>query len=436
MNDLIGEADTSTKVKRDTEAKRDLDAPARERQRRRAGRLLAVVAVAVLAVLVGFGLWSHSQRHADAVATLGQRLDTIPTVRTMTARPVQGPLSFELPANLQAYDSATMYARATGYIAKWNIDYGAKVHKGDVLAMIAAPDLDQQLAQARAQLVQMQANLVQAQANVQVAQANAWRSATTAKQGWTPQQQADVDRYTLAAQAAGVGVAQANVKAQEAQVSRLEELTGFEKVMAPFDGVITARNIDVGSLVTADPTSGTPLYSIDRTDILRVQVYVPQEWVFAVHNGDQATLTVPQLPGRVFHGTVARNASSLQAGTRTLLTEVDIDNKDGTLTAGLYGVVHFSVPRPQSVVVIPSEAVIFNEHGLQAAVVQNDQVELRQLDVAEDNGATLEVRHGLNPGDEVILSPPVDATNGMRVRATQGFGEQLSMLYIAGLDWG
>jgi RND family efflux transporter MFP subunit len=269
---------------------------------------------------------------------------------------------------------------------------------------------------------------VQAQANVQVAQANAWRSAKTAKDGWTPQQQADVDRFTLASQVAAVGVAVANLKAQQAQVDRYEQLTSFEQVVAPFDGLITSRQIDVGSLVSANENSGTPLYTIDRTDILRVQVYVPQEYYFAVHLEDDATLTLPQLPGRAFHGRVTRTATSLQPGTRTLLTEVDIDNKDGTLTAGLYGLVHFAVPRSHPVVTIPSEAVIFNEHGLQAAVVQNGRVQLRDLDVADDNGATLEIRDGLQPGDQVILSPPVDATNGMQVRATQGFGEQTTML--------
>jgi RND family efflux transporter MFP subunit len=426
MNDLVAEADTKSEA--DTKVKRDVDDRTRQRRWRRTGRLLAVVVVAGLAGVVGFGVWSHAQRHAAAVATLKQKLDAIPTVRTMTARAVEGPLSFELPANLQAFNSATIYARATGYIEKWIIDYGAKVHKGQLLAAISAPDLDQQLAQARAQLVQMQAALVQAQANVQVAQANAWRSAKTAKDGWTPQQQADVDRFTLASQVAAVGVAVANLKAQQAQVDRYEQLTSFEQVVAPFDGLITSRQIDVGSLVSANENSGTPLYTIDRTDILRVQVYVPQEYYFAVHLEDDATLTLPQLPGRAFHGRVTRTATSLQPGTRTLLTEVDIDNKDGTLTAGLYGLVHFAVPRSHPVVTIPSEAVIFNEHGLQAAVVQNGRVQLRDLDVADDNGATLEIRDGLQPGDQVILSPPVDATNGMQVRATQGFGEQTTML--------
>ncbi len=169
--------------------------------------------------------------------------------------------------------------------------------------------------------------------------------------------------------------------------------------------------------MTADPTSGTPLFSIARTEVLRVQVYVPQEVVFGLHDGQQADVTVPELPGRVFRGPIARNASALEPGTRTMLTEVDLDNRDGALRAGLYGVVHIAVPRPHPVVIIPSEAVIFSRNGLQAAVVEDGRLRLRTLDIAADDGAQTEVRGGLKPGDRVIVSPPVDATDGVAVVA-------------------
>jgi RND family efflux transporter MFP subunit len=292
------------------------------------------------------------------------------------------------------------------------------VRKGDGLVVIAAPDLDQQLDQAKAQLVQLQAAVEQAQANADLGRVTNARTSRLVAQGWSSQQQGDQDRLSFASKTAAVAVAKANVVAQQAAVKRLEQLAGFEKITAPFDGVITSRFIDVGSLVTADVASGSPLLSIARTDVLRVQVYVPQADFFGIKDGDLATVTVPELPDRVFNGKVARNARALAAGTRTLLTEVDVDNKDGTLTAGLYGIVHLQVRRQNPVVLIPSQAVIFNKDGLSAAVVSGGKVELRKLELESDNGADVEVRNGLRPGDRVIVSPPTNVTDGMRVQTS------------------
>ncbi len=385
-----------------------------ERRRRRTGRLLGLAAVSGLALLVGLGAHSHAQREASADATLAARRDAVPVVRTMVLRAVDTPREIELPGSTQAFDTATLYARATGYIGKRNVDIGSRVHAGDVLAVIAAPDLDQQLAQARAQLVQLQATVVQAQAAARVAYDNAWRTAQTAKNGWTSQQQADVDRDTLTADTAALAVAHANVTAQEAQVNRLVELTGFEKVVAPFDGVITSRQIDVGSLVTANDNSGTPLFSIAHTDTLRVQIYVPQDDYFGMKVGDEAEVTVPELPGRIFHGRLARNANALQSDTRTVLAEVDVENKDGALAPGVYTIVHLHEPRQYPVISVPSQAIILDEDGPQAAVYDEGVVHLRRLDIAADNGATLEVRGGLHAGERLILNPPIGAADGMR----------------------
>jgi RND family efflux transporter MFP subunit len=287
-----------------------------------------------------------------------------------------------------------------------------------VLAVISAPELDQQLAQARGQLAQMQAAVEQAAANRDLAHVTNNRTSRLVQQGWSTRQQGDVDRLGLASSTAAVAVAHANVEAQQAVVSRLEQLVGFERVVAPFSGVITSRQVDVGSLVTADAASATPLFSIDHNDVLRVQIYVPQEAFFGLRDGNAAEVTVPELPGRVFHGTVARNANALQQQTRTLLTEVDVDNADGTLTAGLYGVVHLKEPRPQPVVLVPSEAVIFDKDGLSAAVYENGEARLRHLDLEADDGARVEVRAGLKPGDQLILNPPIGLSDGMRVATT------------------
>jgi RND family efflux transporter MFP subunit len=401
-------------LQRDSEQATPVD-PRRERHRRRIARLLGIGSTTLLAVLVAGGVMEQTSQRAEAVDTLQAMRAAVPIVRVVAVKAVDTPRQIDLTGTMQPFDSATLFARATGYISQRNVDIGSHVHKGDVLAVISAPDLDAQLAQARGQLAQMEASLVQSQANRDLAHATNNRTTQLVQQGWDSKQQGDTDRLNLASQIAAVAVARANVQAQQAQVDRLQQLTDFEHVVAPFNGVITARQIDVGSLVSADATSGSPLFSIARTDVLRVQVYVPQDAYFGLKDGEQATVTVPELPGQVFHGTVTRNASVLQQQTRTLLTEVDVDNASGKLTGGLYGIIHLDVPRQEPVFIVPAQAVIFDQGGLSAAVYRDGRLQLRHLDLAADDGAQVEVRSGLQPGDQVILDPPVDAADGMRV---------------------
>lgn len=186
---------------------------------------------------------------------------------------------------------------------------------------------------------------------------------------------------------------------------------------------VTARNVDVGSLVTADSSTGTPLFSVARINVLRVQVYVPQDAVSSVTDGIAAELTVPEMPGRVFKGTVARTADALQPDTRTLLVEIDVDNADGALTAGLYCTVQFDVPRARPAIVIPSEALIFTKAGLQVAVFDNGTARLRAVHLAHDDGAKVSIADGLAPADQVIVSPPVDLVDGAPVRAAPQEGQ-------------
>ncbi|MGH6984461.1 MAG: efflux RND transporter periplasmic adaptor subunit [Stellaceae bacterium] len=378
-------------------------------------RIAGIGALMAVAGMVGFGAWGHTQRREAALETLRQQEDEIPLVRVRKVGSTDAPCTLDLPGSMEAFDQATVYARATGYISKRNVDIGSRVHAGDVLAIISAPDLDQQLLQARAQVTQLQAAVAQAQSNMQLAKVTNQRTQVLVVQGWQTKQQGDVDRLTLQAQSAALQVAEANLKAGQAQVSRLGELTGFEKVTAPFDGVITQRHIDVGSLVTADVNSGTQLFDIAHSDVLRIQIWVPQDAVFGLKDGDMAEVRVPEIPGRVFHGRVARNANALQPGTRTRLTEVDVENSDGALFPGLYCTVRLFIRRPQPVISIPSEAVIFNKNGLSAAVYEDGRVRIKPLDVLADNGADVEVRAGLNPDDRVILNPPINITDGMRV---------------------
>jgi RND family efflux transporter MFP subunit len=392
--------------------------PELNKRRRRTLRLVGFGVVIAVAFVAGLGAWGYAQRRTAVFETLSRQENFVPVVRTSEVTAVNTPRELSLPGTTQAFGSATVYARATGYIARRLVDIGTRVKTGDVLAIIAAPELDQQLAQARAQLTQLQAAVVQARANADLARATNERTSKLVGQGWLSKQQGDNDRLTAEAQGAAVRVAEANLEAQRAVVSRLQELTSFERVLAPFEGTITSRQIDMGSLVTADVSSGTPLFSIDQTDVLRVQVYVPQDSVFGIKVGDEAQISVPELPGKAFRGKVARTASALQPGTRTLLTEVDVDNSEGALYAGLYCIVRFSLPRAQPAIIVPSQAIIFDKKGLSAAVYQDGVAHLRHLNVARDDGAEVELRAGLEPGDRVILNPPVGISEGMRVKSS------------------
>jgi RND family efflux transporter MFP subunit len=384
---------------------------------RRAARLIGLAGLFALAMLVAYGVWGKMERRAAAVETNDTSQNMVPTVRTQPVKAVTAPRRIDLPGTTQAFESATIFARATGYVGQRFVDIGSEVKAGDMLALISAPDLDQQLIQARAQVVQIQASIDQTRANLDLADVTNKRTSKLVTEGWTSKQQGDVDRLTFKAQTAALSVAEANLKVQQAVVARLEQLTAFERVTAPFDGVITTRQIDTGSLVTADTSSGTPMFSMDRINVLRVLVFVPQDVVFAIKDGDEAEVTVPEQPGRIFKGRIARNAGSLQPGTRTLLTEVDIDNADEALRAGVYCTVTMFAPRPQPTIIIPSQSVIFNQNGLSAAVFDNGVARLRSLNVLRDDGAQVEIRSGLNPGDTIIMSPPVGIKDGMRVEA-------------------
>ncbi|MCW6512202.1 efflux RND transporter periplasmic adaptor subunit [Lichenifustis flavocetrariae] len=389
--------------------------PQQERGRFRIAVSLGVAMVILVAGLVAWGVRGHALTDATAQEALGQLHDAVPQVRIAAVKMLPGSRRIDLPGDMQPFNAATIYARATGYIKTRSVDIGSKVRQGDVLAVIAAPDLDKQLAQAQAQLDQASNSHTQAMANRKLAGATEGRTADLVEKGWATRQQGDTDSANLASNNANVDVAKATIKADKANVGQLTELVGYEQVMAPFDGVITVRDIDVGNLVVANNQTGTQMFSIASTDVLRVQIYVPQEDYFGVKDGQDATVTVPELPGREFHGKVTRNASALQSGTRTLLVEVDLDNHDGALTAGLFGIVHLDVPRTTPVALVPSEAVIFDKDGLSAAVFDNGVLRLRHLDVLVDNGAELEAKAGLKEGDELILNPPRLATDGMRV---------------------
>jgi RND family efflux transporter MFP subunit len=396
-------------------------------------RILVFVLVPVLALLT-LGGYLHYQTYAAASATQQEQQNYVPQVRTATAQKVDTPVELTLPGQTEAFNVASLFPRATGYVAERRVDIGSRVHRNDLLLRIAAPDLDQQLDQAQAQLGQTQAAVLQAQAQLESAKANTnlanvtkYRETTLANQGWETKQNADnatanfsVQTAGIANAQAGIAVAVANLKAQQATVDRLQSLTAFEQVKAPFDGVITARNVEAGDLLTQDNASGTPLFSIARDDILRVSVYVPQSGAIGMHDGLEATVTVPEMPGRSFKAHVARNAVALQAASRSMLTEVDVPNPDGAIRPGLFVNVTFSIPRQAPAVVVPDEALVFNAEGLRVATVEaNDTIRFRTVTVYRDFGTSAELRDGLQGGETLVLSPPTDLADGGKVQVAK-----------------
>jgi len=386
-----------------------------------------IVAGALLGILLAFGAVQHYLVHRKAVAAAEARRQAVPQVRVVQVKVTNSPRGMALPGTIEAFESATIYARQSGYLAERRVDIGSRVKAGDLLAVIAAPEIDDQLAQARAQLTQLQAALRQSEAQKSLAEANDRRTASLVEKGWQSQQQGDTDRLNLQAQIAAVNVAQANLKAQQAQVERLEKESGYEKIVAPFDGVVTQRSVDVGSLVTADSTAGSALFAIARTDTVRVQVNIPQDVSFGLKDGVAANIHVAEiLPGRVFTGHVARTANALQTGTRTMLAEIDVDNQDGALTPGLYCTVDFEIPRAKPVLEIPADALIVNRDGMQVAVYENGRARIRKVTLLQDNGDSVDVATGLDPADQVIVSLPVDLTDGapVSIRETGASGSQ------------
>ena len=382
-------------------------------------RTLIVASVGLflgVAGFLGYGVYQRDQRNAAAKQDLENRRDRIPALRIEKVKSIDTPKEIHLPATTQAFDAATIFARQSGYISQRLVDIGSRVKTNDLLAVISAPEVDDQLTQARAQLQQMQATLEQTEATRALANVTNNRFTPLVKQGWETQQTGDQNRYNLAAQNAAVDVAKSNIQAQKAQIARLERLQSYERVVAPFDGVITLRNIDIGSLVAADATSGTPLFAVAHDNVLRVQVHVPQDVALQLKPGMEATLDIQELPGRKFTGKVARTANSLDANTRTLLVEADIDNPDRTLSPGLYGTVHFMVPRPSPVIVVPSSALIFDQNGMQVATYSDGAAHLQKVDIGEDDGAKVQIAMGLQPGQDIIVSPPAGLADGAKVK--------------------
>jgi RND family efflux transporter MFP subunit len=378
---------------------------------RRASSSFSGVGMAVLAILVlalGGGVYWGIHGRADAETTLAHVTEeaAIPSVNVI--HPEAGPPEQEiaLPGNVKAYADTPIYARASGYLRHWYFDIGAHVKRGDLLAEIETPEVDEQLRQARADLATAQANLALAEST--------WkRNETLYNDKWVSGQVRD---NTLGAFTAGKTI----VDSKQADVMRLERMQAYEKVYAPFDGIITARNTDFGALIDAGANaSARELFHLSATDKIRVFTAVPEIYTRSVRTGAEASVTLDEFPGVSFRGMVVRNANAIDPITRALTVEVDLDNADGRLLPGAYASVHLTLPSNarSASVTVPAETVIFRKEGLRVAVVRKGLAELVPISIGRDYGTKLEVVSGLQPSDEVIVDPSDSLTNGTPVRA-------------------
>jgi RND family efflux transporter MFP subunit len=392
------------------------NAPKQRRRRRWGGRLFAFGGFLLLAGGLALGARGNYSQQRQVMATAEQERDFVPSLRVETVAVSPGTMSVTLPGTTAAFDDANIFARATGYIAKRNVDIGDHVKQGELLAELAVPELVDQIYQNEGTLSQFKSTLEQAVANLKLAEVTWDRDRPLVHEGWVTQQQGTVDVQTVKANQSAVAAAQQNVTAQENLLRMLRQNRNYALVVAPFDGVITQRNVNVGSLVQGNVTGGTFMFEMQQTDPIRFWAYVPQDAAFGVAPGVDAIVRVPELPDREFPGKVTRIADAQESGTRTLLTEIDLPNPDGALRAGVYCFVELKIPRKTPSFVVPAEAIIFNRNGLQVAVLEDGKAGIRKVTVTRDMGTQVEVDAGVKAADQVILKPPVNLRDGDKVR--------------------
>ncbi|MGH9502354.1 MAG: efflux RND transporter periplasmic adaptor subunit [Terriglobales bacterium] len=375
-------------------------------RRRRSRWWIPVVVIAAAALLVIFGILPRIQaRTALRQETLRMAVPAVAVVQPKRSAPTQ---EIILPANVQAFADAPIYARTNGYLKRWYVDIGSHVKAGQLLAEIDTPEVNQQLRQSRA-------DLGTAQANLNLSRITADRYAGLLKTDSVSKQESDNAAGDFEAKQATVLSAQANVK-------RLEELQSFQKIYAPFSGVITARNTDIGALINSGSggSNGNELFHIAQPDKLRVYVSVPQIYSQAARPGLTADLTLAEFPGRRFQGTLVRTANAIDPTSRTLLVEIAVNNPTGQLFTGSYAEVHLKLPTPASSLILPVDTLLFRSEGLRVATVgQDEKVELKAITLGHDFGGEVEVVSGLTGNENVIINPPDSVVNGETVRVAQ-----------------
>lgn len=367
---------------------------------------VAALIVLTIALLVVFaGIIPRVKARAELNdETSDMAIPTVAVVHPQHTKPAQ---EVVLPANVQAFKDSPIYARTNGYLKKWYVDIGSHVKAGELLAEIDTPEVNQQLQQARADLATSEANL-------HLSQITAERYAGLLKSDSVSQQDADNAAGDYAAKKATVESAQYNVK-------RLQDLQSFQKIYAPFDGVITARNTDVGSLIDSGSSGGTrtELFHIVSPDKLRVYVNVPEIYSRATKPGLKAELVLNEFPGHPFEGTLVRTANAIDQSTRTLLVEIDVNNPTGQLLSGSYAEVHLKLPSYSSSFLLPVNALLFRSEGLRVATVNDNTIALTPITIGRDYGDTVEVISGLKGDENIVVNPPDSLVAGEKVRIAQ-----------------
>ncbi len=369
--------------------------------------------IVLLLVIAGIVIWGiHKRSAADVVLTQENKASSIPEVKVVypTGGVAAGTLA--LPGNTQAYVDTPIYSRTNGYLKKWYFDIGAHVKQGQLMAVIETPEVDQQLQAA-------QADLKVAQANLNLAKTTETRYTTLLKSNSVSKQETDQAVSDAAAR-------QAALEAAEASVRRYQQLQSFEQIYAPYTGIVTARNTDIGDLIQgglSGAAAARPLFQLAEIGTLRVFVSVPEVYSTFVRDGGTATLTADEYPGQTFSGNITRNASAIDSSTRTLNVEVDVPNPGGKLLPGAYVMVHFKVPTTGTNLTLPSNTLLFRAQGMQVGVVRDGKAVLLPVKIAADHGQTVEVSSGLTKDDQVIVDPSDALTNGQPVKVTGGAGK-------------
>ena len=372
----------------------------------RRSRVTAIVIGVVVLAILASGIRSRMKAEAGLRTVTTQM--AVPSVSVVEPKPAAPAQEIILPGNIQPFISSPVYARTDGYLKKWYFDIGAHVKAGQLLATIQSPEIDEQLSQARS-------TLATAEANLNLADITKTRYEAMFQKHAVAQQDRDNADGTYSANKAMVDADTANVRHYEALVS-------FEKVYAPFDGVITARNTDIGDLINAgsNATPKTDLFHIAQTGMLRVYVNVPEEYSRGIKPGEtEADIVLAEIPGQTFPGKVVRTAEAINGTTRTLLTEIDLANPRNNLLSGSYAEVHLRIPSGNSTVLIPVNTLIFRSEHLQVGVVKDGKVELAELTPGHDFGNEIEVVAGLKAGDKVVINPPDSLVSGQQVNIVQ-----------------
>jgi RND family efflux transporter MFP subunit len=376
-----------------------------------ASAAIRIIVIVLVLVLFGGIVYRLLRRTTDAHALESASVaSATPSVRVVTPSVSGSTAEIALPGNTQALEDTPIYARTSGYLQKWFVDIGQHVTKGQLMATIETPELDEQLQVA-------QADLKSAQADLNLANTTSERYQNLLKSDSVSKQETDVAVSGAAAKRAAVEAAQANVR-------RLQQLQSFEKIYAPYSGVVTVRNANVGDLINSGSSttgsSASQIYRVANITKLRVFVAVPEVYAAEVHNGDTATLTLDEYPGKIFTGMVTRNSNAIDPGSRTLNVEVDVDNKDGKLLPGSYVFVHFKLPTATRLFSIPSNAILFRAEGLQVGIVRDGKVHLQRVTIGKDNGKTVEIATGITATDHIILDPSDSLAEGQAVQITPG----------------